>query len=748
MWHGRGFWRRLSGGDSTPSCRPKLKYPIPDRALAQIERVGIDADSFRIAFPSDLDSSGNFSEIWLLANQERLLLVSDSDVREFFIRELSNFKTREYAGCGTLWVEKNGKRVELLRYTHAKAPSFSAATELLEKLSRGEAVEVEEAELCERCGRELEDDRCPRCLPKRRVILRLLYYARPHLPLVIIISFLMMLSTALHLAPPYLGKILFDRVLIPGQRAELLPLIVVALFIFSAGGTAVSAINGQLTAWLGSRLSYELRGQVFRHLQLLSLSFYDRLQIGAVVERVAHDTGIVQEFLARGLRIIIVQGLQIVLIAAVLFYMNWRLAFWVLVPVPLVVYISLKLWRALRGAFHRLWERWARLSGFLNNIFSALKEVKAFAQEPREVRRFEGKSRELFEWSYRSERLLATYFPLIHFTAGLGAYLVWYLGGFKVLHGQMSPGTLLAFMAYLAMFYGPLQFLSQIGGWISRSFTSAERVFEILDSKPDVPEPPEPVPLGAIRGEIEFRDVTFGYIKHRPVLHSINLKLRPGEMVGLVGHSGAGKSTMINLLLRFYDVDGGAICVDGVDIRQVSTSELRSQIGVVFQEPFLFTGTICENIAYARPQATREEVILSACSANAHEFILSRPYAYDSKVGERGQLLSVGEKQRIAIARAILHSPRILILDEATSSVDLRTEEEIQEAISRLIKDRTTIAIAHRLSTLRNADRLFVLENGRRVEEGTHEELFRKKGVYYRLVLLQRKVSALKGVDG
>src|SRR5439155_16987294 len=304
-------------------------------------------------------------------------------------------------------------------------------------------------------------------------------------------------------------------------------------------------------------------------------------------------------------------------------------------------------------------------------------------------------------------------------------------------------GQFFTFLGYLGLFYGPLQFMSRVADFLSRSLASAERVFEVLDTRSDVQDAEKPVPLPRIEGRVEFKNVTFGYEPHKPVLKAVSFNVAPGEMIGFVGQSGAGKSTTINLICRFYEVQEGEVAIDGVDIKQIAQKDLRSQIGVVLQEPFLFSGSIYDNIAFARPNATREDVMAAAKAANAHDFIIQKPDGYDTEVGERGQTLSGGERQRVSIARAILHNPRILILDEATASVDSDTERQIQDAIARLIRGRTTFAIAHRLSTLRNATRLVVLKDGKVAEVGTHEELIEKKGEFHRLVHAQQDLNKI-----
>ncbi|HID08221.1 MAG TPA: ABC transporter ATP-binding protein, partial [Armatimonadetes bacterium] len=369
-------------------------------------------------------------------------------------------------------------------------------------------------------------------------------------------------------------------------------------------------------------------------------------------------------------------------ILAFLFTMNWRLTLLILLPAPVILISSAWFWRIIHPYFHRWWHRWSQFSARLNESLSGIKVVKAFAQEDREIAMFDKRNEELLYAGIEADRRWFVFYATLGFMTSLGVYIAWLGGGAQVISGELTLGTLMAFISYLWLFYGPLQWMSQVNTWMTRAFTGAERIFEVIDTPSEPYDAPDAIPMPRIEGRIEFKDVSFGYDPAKPVLKDINLVIEPGEMIGLVGRSGAGKSTLINLICRFYDVTHGCIEIDGVDIRKIKLSDLREQIGVVLQDPFLFDGTIAENIAYGKPDATFDEIVEAARIANAHEFIVALPDGYNTRVGERGSRLSGGERQRIAIARAILHNPRILILDEATSSVDTETEKKIQEAIA------------------------------------------------------------------
>jgi ATP-binding cassette subfamily B protein len=417
-----------------------------------------------------------------------------------------------------------------------------------------------------------------------------------------------------------------------------------------------------------------------------------------------------------------------------------------MIPIPAIIFASVKIKTYLTWFYGRSSDSWATFFDRVNDALAGIRVVKIFAQEERQSIKMHHENEKVFQAERNIHIRSRTVRPILAFVVSIGGLLVWWFGGEQVQNNEMSLGMLMAFFMYLAMFYGPIQQLTGMADWIPEMMTAITRTFEVIDSPAEEYEPPNAVTLPRIEGRIELKEVSFGYVAHQPVLKGLNLTIEPGEMIGLVGHSGAGKSTLIKLLCRFYDVEQGQILIDGIDIRRISLTELRSQIGYVEQDPFLFSGTVTDNIRFGNQDASKEKIIEAAINANAHEFVMKLPDGYDTLVGERGGRLSGGERQRVAIARAILHDPRILILDEPTSALDLETEKKIQEALGRLMQGRTTFAIAHRLSTLRDADRLLVLKDGAPVELGTHEELTALQGEYYRLVKLHTNVSSIVGV--
>jgi len=521
------------------------------------------------------------------------------------------------------------------------------------------------------------------------------------------------------------------------DRLTLLSLLVGAILALRLAAWGAECIHGAVVAWLGSRITADIRSQVYRQLELLSLRFYDKHEVGGLMSRVSNDSNALQDFLTRGLPYSLVNVCTFAGILVVMFLMDWRLALFVALPVPAVGAWGFVFWRRMSTLFDQWRRAGAKFSARLGESLWGIRVIKAFGREEFESTRFERQNQLLFNRNVRTGRNRAFLLAAMGLVTTFGMVTLWSLGSFEVTMGRMTPGVLLAFYSYLLLFYGPLQWFGQVSSWMIQAFTGAERVFEILDSPAEDHEASGRLRLPAVKGQVTFEHVTFGYEPAQPVLRDVSMRVAPGEFIGIVGRSGAGKTTMMKLLCRFYDMDSGCIELDGIDIRQVQVQDLRSKIGVVLQESFLFSGTIAENICYGKPGATFLEIVDAARAANAHEFILSMPYGYDTRIGEQGKKLSGGEKQRVALARAILSNPPILILDEATSSVDPLSEELIQKAIARLATQRTTFAIAHRLSTLRYADRLIVMDSGQIVEHGTYAELIRRRGTFYNMLRLQ-----------
>ncbi|MGI4791935.1 MAG: ABC transporter transmembrane domain-containing protein [Janthinobacterium lividum] len=720
----------------------------------------------RLTLKADLDQNGRFGERWLVVDQTHLRVLRESSrgpaqvELDLPLSEIKEAKADSLVGSGALrLVLADGQVREAVRYTLASAPAFQAAARVLsayikeEEPSDSLLADFDSKKSCGKCGDPLPDDTnvCPKCVDRKAVLLRLLSYALPYKARVVLVTVLMLLGTGVSLLPPILNKHLVDDVLIPHHFQSWIGGIVLALIGANVLGIAINVWRGRLVVWMSNHMVHVIRVQAYDRLQSLSLGYYDKRQTGSLMSRVTQDVGELQDFLVQGITFFLVNTLIIVGILVALMVYNWQLTLLVLIPVPLTIVATRMLWQMLRTRFQRLWHLRGNLSASINAAISGVRVVKAFAQESREASRFRLKSQALFEANVVVQQAWNTYFPILSFLTTIGIYIIWFYGGREVFSNTsnsprlMTLGTLTLFISYIGMLMGPLQQMTQIADWLSRSTASAERVFEVIDAELEIADTSDAVAMPHMEGRVEMAGVWFSYDKNQQTLEDVSIEVEPGEMIGLVGHSGAGKSTIINLLSRFYDVKDGAILIDGVDIRKIKMEDLRRQIGVVLQEPFLFPGTISDNIAYAKPDATPIEIMQAAKAANAHEFVMRFPDGYDTYVGERGARLSGGERQRLSIARAILHDPRILILDEATASVDTETEKQIQEAMARLIQGRTTFAIAHRLSTLRNASRLMVMEKGKLVELGTHDELLNKpEGVFRRLVDMQQEVNKLK----
>ena len=584
---------------------------------------------------------------------------------------------------------------------------------------------------------------------KASVLFRLLGYLRPYRRQMSWGFGAATVITLVSLVPPWLAGVLIDRVVRPVQDGGLDPdrglllawICVSAMALVYLVRQMGAVVRLRLMSVLGEWVARDLRTDLYEHLQRLSLAFFGRKKTGSLITRVSSDTDRLWEFLAFGVVDVSLSLVMLMGLSGVLLALDWRLGLVMVVPVPVFCWAIYHHGERMNRLFVRAWRKWSRVTDVLSDTIPGMRVVKAFSQEEQETDRFNDRNSEATEEFNRIHHMWTTFWPALMLAVHGTTVLVWVFAVPRLLSTgptALTAGTFVSFLLYATMFVHPIEVIGQMARTVNRATSSAHRVFEVLDTEPEVVDAPDPIRLDPVQGRVTFEDVTFGYDGLRLVLKGVSFDVEPGEMIGLVGPSGGGKTTVTNLIARFYDVTSGTVRIDGVDVRSLESGHFRRQIGMVLQDPYLFHGTVGENIRYGLPGASPEDVVEAAKAANAHDFIVKLPHGYDTTVGERGQTLSGGERQRVSIARAILHDPRILILDEATSAVDTETERKIQEAMDRLVAGRTTFAIAHRLSTLHRASRLFVIKDGRLVESGTHAELVgRPDGVYRTLYELQ-----------
>ena len=747
----------------TPSCNGSLPLQWGD----ELKAVLMGQETVLAWVPLDLDERLRFAKGVVVVTDRRLLARAPGEPvwRDWKYRPGLRLAHHDHAGVGTLELCDEKSRLASWRYTLEGHAAAVRAVEHFERWSNGDGAlqsALPEAEaLCPCCGAPLDPDldECASCRrdfhspPSTWGLLRLWRFATPYRLQLVIGFALTLAATAASLVPPYLTMPLMDRVLVPFERGVPIDFGFVGLLLAGLLGSAFLAwglgwARTYILALVSERIGADLRTATYEHLLGLSLEYFGGKRTGDLMARIGAETDRICIFLSLHLLDFATDVLMITLTAAILFSINPWLALVTLLPLPFIVWMIHVVREKLRTGFEKIDRVWSEVTSVLADTIPGIRVVKAFAQEHRESARFREANKHNLAANDRLNRVWALFAPTVSLLTEVGLLFVWAFGIWLVSRNEITVGVLTAFLAYISRFYTRLDSMSRIVSMTQKAAAGAKRIFDILDHVSSVPEPARPVHLGQVRGEIDIRDVWFRY-GNRTVLRGVDLKIAPGEMIGLVGHSGSGKSTLVNLICRFYDVSEGAIRIDGVDIRSLPVAECRRHIGLVLQEPFLFFGTVAENIAYGKPEATREEIVAAARAAHAHEFILRLPRGYDALVGERGQGLSGGERQRISIARALLIDPRILILDEATSSVDTETEQEIQKALDNLVQGRTTIAIAHRLSTLRRADRLVVMERGEVAEVGPHEALMARQGAYYRLHEAQaRQVETATSGEG
>ncbi|HHW24546.1 MAG TPA: ABC transporter ATP-binding protein [Clostridiales bacterium] len=649
--------------------------------------------------------------------------------------------------------------------TNARKRKLFAFLDIFNRLRKGEEVKPDDSIFeqfnlkCPKCGRVYADQTrkiCEHCLNRKAVVKRLLSYFKGFELELFTVFFCMIMTSVIALVNPLISnRILLDQVIsepdvingrqIGTMHSEFWVYVMVTVIIcISLVSLGIGILQNRANAKMSTRVTLKMKLDIFTAMQKLSLSFFNNNQTGRLITRVNYDAERVRGFFINAVPSLVINSINFIGLTIFLFIINWKLTIIVFIPVPIIVmmfkFMLPKLWRM----YTKLWRRSSSLNALLGDTLNGIRVVKAFAKESEEANRFYQYSERLTQTSLQLNMVSLTIFPIIGLLIGLSSRAIWGFGGINVINRVMTYGDFATYFSYIGMIFGPLNFFTSFTDQLTDTINSAQRMFEILDAVPEITDAPDAVYIDRMRGEIEFQRVNFHYTANRPILKDVSFKINPGDHVGLVGHTGAGKSTIANLITRLYDVISGSIEIDGVNIKQIKSESLRKNIAIVSQEIFIFRGTIADNIRYARPDASMDEVVAAAKAANAHDFIMRLPDGYETIVGTGSRSLSGGECQRISIARALLLNPTILILDEATASMDTETERLIQDALTELVKGKTTITIAHRLSTLKDCNYLFAIENGEIVERGTHDELMAKKGIYYRLYTLQ--TEAMKKV--
>ncbi|HHW46803.1 MAG TPA: ATP-binding cassette domain-containing protein [Clostridiales bacterium] len=767
---------------------------LPKNLIEQLEGYGISADSIFISALADMNLDCQYEPCYIIVCKDKLVMAlgttkkrethiygkhRDSSklfqsyqwaVKIFDLNKYDSLDIQPLISGGVLFGVKDENPVSLVAFSGSQMGDFRRLVNVYNKLAKNEELTDEDLKpedddiFCPKCGAIYPDRArkiCPKCMDRRSVFFRMLAYFKPYTGKIVVMMLCYLGAAGLNLVWPYLnGTVLYDKVfgkneeflrfvgLPAGKFTVLLAAVVLSMVITKFIGQVLGIIQGVMTAKIVPDVVKTIKSQVFDSMGRLSINFFTSRQTGSLMTRVLDDANFITGFFIDGLPYFFINVLTIISTCTVLVMINWKLAIASLILLPLLTFVSYKLLPRLWHYYGKRHRASRSLYGQLNDNLTGARVVKAFGQEDREIKRFERYNSQMRDAELSLVGFDNRFYALYSAVQNIASFIVWGFGSIIVLYtGDLEVGMLISFAGYVTQLNGPLDFMSHIFRWWAESANSAQRIFEIIDSHPEVAERDNPVHMPEIKGKIKINNMTFGYEPNKPVLKNIDLEIKPGELLGIVGRSGAGKSTLVNLISRLYDPDEGDIYIDDVNIKDMSFKDLRRSVAMVSQETYIFMGTVAENIAYSNPDATPEQIVAAAIAASAHDFICKMPDGYDTIIGSSGRELSGGERQRISIARAILANPKILILDEATASVDTETERAIQRSLDRLVKGRTTISIAHRLSTLANADRLVVLDEGRITECGTHEELIKLEGTYYKLVQLQKEALTIRGIS-
>ena len=749
--------------------------------LSSLRSAGIAPDDIDMYLRMDQDLKGGFGEVWLAYSSSNAMLYrrANDEVESFSLADLTEPYIDNYATSNRLQVHRHApddhppeqgdmaddeyRRVKrtydisgdtvILGYcTNSCKARLLAFVQLWERLKKGNEVSEDDPifeqfnRTCPTCGRLYTDQKnrvCEHCIKKKGLLRRMLSYFAPfRFELAVTLSCLLVTTLIGLVSPIVSGQILFDEVITPeGSMHELKYVylwvgVLIGMALLSVG---ISIVHNRVNARLSTRVTRNMKNDIFAAMQRLSLSYFNANPTGKLITRVNYDAERVRGFFIDSVPYFISQSLTYVVLTVVLFCLNWKLTLILYLPIiPIVFILRLglpKLWKAFFYIFHRS----SSMSAMMNDSLSGYRVVKAFAKEDDESDRFASYSHRVADAAIRTNRIATFIFPVIALLTGAISHAMWGFTGFEVIGGRMTYGELLTYISYSSMVFSPLTFFSTFANTITDTLNSAVRMFEVLDMTPEITESLSPIRVNDMQGNVEFSHVCFHYNPNRPILKDLTFTIHSGDRVGLVGHTGSGKSTIANLITRMYDVVSGSITIDGVNVKDMEMASLRRNVAIVSQEVYIFGSTVMENIRYGRPDATRDEVVAAAKAANAHDFIMHLPEGYETVVGIGSRSLSGGERQRVSIARALLLNPSLLILDEATAAMDTETERQIAEAIDRVSEGKTTISIAHRLSTLKNCNVIIAIDNGELAEMGSHEELMAKEGVYYRLHTIQNE---------
>lgn len=729
----------------------KLNFHLSEKYYPQLNLS--EEESIHYCSPYDLGLSNSYQQdSYVVVTNKRLIVLEESKLlHNISLKNCSQIRCESLVDNGMLTAVINNQITFLARFSMKHVSRFSYIARGAELLAKGDETPViskEKEPICERCQRALPGTSvCPHCDGHMVTFQKFWDLCKFYRFRLLTISLFMIISSYISLMMPEIQKRFIDDVLTThnGNNSDILYFIVT---MFSLT-TLIIIINVCKNWWcvsLGARISMDLRAKLYHKLQVLSLSFLNTRKPGDLMNRVVQDTSEIRKFMEDAFSHMFSTLFTMTGAFIFMILMNWKLSILSTMFIGAVAVLSRIFRKRIHRMFHHMWLKHDKMKSSLQDVISGMRVVKSFGKENAEADRFNELAIDYYKAQKSLEIFWAIFSPMLTFIMGIGVYFATYFGGLDVLRGSMTPGELIQFVTYTGILYGPLSWMTHLPRRIVQMVTSLERIYDVLDEQPDIINSENALDI-KIEGTVTFDNVHFGYKSYDPVLEGINFRVKKGEMIGLVGSSGTGKSTLINLIMRLYDVNQGKILIDDTNIQNIKVESLHSQIGVVLQETFLFSGTIINNIRFAKPDATIEEVISAAKAANAHDFICKMPDGYNTYVGEHGFNLSGGERQRIAIARAILNDPRLLILDEATSALDTESEYLIQQALDRLTEGRTTFAIAHRLSTLRGANRIIVIDGHHIAEIGSHNELLEKKGIYHKLVSAQLEMQRMEKKD-